>query len=211
MLRKILLGTFLCCISSSMVIAAEEIPNYEIQEDGTVYKKYAAMPVARAYLKDKDLNKRIAGAKVICEIAHYEPNKGYDIHTGYGLLINSDDQVIYKMGVEAIKRFMTNEPYFSSNHFNIYFDDTFRKPPLGRGFEKWLQLYKDMGDDKNLRLNLREILADRLRFLQRQHEMKLEHGGYTYLDMPLREIKQIAAQEIEQANALADKIINNPS
>lgn len=211
MLRKIFLGTFLYCLSSSMAIAAEEIPDYEIQEDGTVYKKYAAMPVARAYLKDKDLNKRIAGAKVICEIAHYEPNKGSDIKNGYNILINTGDQIIYQMGVEAIKKFMTNEPYFSSNHFNIYFNDIFQKPPLGREFEKWLQLYKDVGDDKNLSLNLREILADRLRFFQRQHEIALKHGGYTYLDMPLREIKQIAAQEIEQANALADKIINHPS
>ena len=103
MLRKFFLKTFLFFLTVSAVIAAEELPDYEIQEDGTVYKKMEVMPVARAYLNDNSLNKRIAGAKIICEIAHYEPNKVYDIKNGYNLLINSGDQIIYQMGVQAIK------------------------------------------------------------------------------------------------------------
>lgn len=211
-LIKIFLGIFLYCLSNNIVLATEEIPIYEIQEDGTVYKKREAMQAARLHLKDKDLNKRIAGAKVIYEIAHYEPDSGYDIRTGYSLLINTSDQIIYQIGVEAIKKFMSNEPHFSSNHLDMCFDNLFQIPHLGRGLEKWLQLCKDVGDDKNLRLDLREILAERLRFLQFLRESGLKNKGwYDYLNMPLWKIKELIAQEIEQSNVLADKIIDNPS
>lgn len=129
---------------------------------GDLIDKSSVKNKAIKYMKSQDPDTQELGATIIAQISPLGPNPQF-FFQDITLLINSNNEVFYKIGIEAVKKYIKDhaENYCPKDYIWI---EKYPYEPTHTTV-KWIKLLSDIGMDQTLPREAREHIGKKLNSL----------------------------------------------
>ena len=176
---------------------------YSVDEDGEVIDKCFVVNKMLVLLKSTDVNDQITGAKILSNVLPLPPNERM-FFSYIDLLLSSEVDEVYNIGIRSIVDHMNNNKKYWSNDYHCLQ----RIPMLpGATTVKWLKLIRDISDRDDLCLSaVEQILESLSSFIKSQFRYMSDDKIKSVLLISKIQINQLKLDNLSEAELLFREI-----